>query len=524
MPRVKTKETKEAKERHTRTTKACELCHRQKTRCLKSGSSSSCFRCLALEKPCSLASEPISPSVPETHNQELEQISVGYSLASISADVREVLRVLKNPYLPEPSPYVAEDFKLNLTHKPFLTSSGSPLLYLASTRPPNASFPPTILSQLHLLPVITPQTDIISQGFLGIDEAVKLLDIFRDRYGRWISYPEELPTANLLEHFRAKCPLLLTVVCALSLRYGDPKLKELVYDQMLIVIKTDLEANLINMPRNLEFIQCLTILSIYSVSLSQESAGLRLDGWYLSHLGIDLFMQLNNFGLMDNLYDVNFGGDDFNELTAYRTYNTLVLIHMAYCLLTGKQSFYSLKTLQPRKFYDNPLSTNFDYRVIAEMEVYLFAYRYLHMDEDFETVQNDMKDWLSEWEELFTSSANEFVEIDYHFTEMLLMLWKKRFFLHDVKRDPEVLQSVNFHATQILSLAISIKDDSYFAFLSDQMHLIIVYSAKIMMGLDLHQSAQVSDLLDNLAHRYGRIATAENDMTMAYSETLSYRG
>ncbi|KAG7880967.1 hypothetical protein KL905_002167 [Ogataea polymorpha] len=515
---------KRTKERYTRTSKACDLCHRKKTRCLKSGSSVSCLRCLALNEPCSLApnaSETPPSTLSQPQTQDFAEMSLRTSLASISSDVKEVLRVLRESTLPEPSSAILDSYELNMSSRPITTIKTSPLAFVAHVQPETSLFPPAVLNQLNLLPSLeNMQTDIVSVRLLSYDQAAKLLDIFRDRYGRWISFPDTFSTPQLLTHIRKTCPLLLTVACALSLKYGDPNLKELVYHEMLLIIKRDLERSLVNMPKRLEFLQCLIILSIYSVSLSDESAELRLDGWYLSHIGIHLFLRLNSYGLFEYLYDPALVQFEFNELTSYRIINTLVLIHLAYSLLSGKQSSYSLGTLTPKKFYDHSLSTNFDYRIIAEVEVYLFAYRYLHLGESLEIVRSQMKGWLSEWEELFTSSANEFVEIDYHLAELLLIFGENDADLQKVRENAEAYDAAYFHSAEILKLAVSITDDSYFAFLSDQMHMIIVYNAMVVGTLQQPSDPAVDGLLQHLKNRYTRIATSENDMASKYSMML----
>ncbi|ODV86473.1 hypothetical protein CANARDRAFT_27675 [[Candida] arabinofermentans NRRL YB-2248] len=396
------------------------------------------------------------------------------------------------------------------------------------------SFPDPVLDQMNLLkPSIESQTDLISINLLSYDQAIKLLDIFRDRYGRWISFPDNYSTEKLLKRIRLKCPLLLTVACALSLKYSDPRLKEQVYDSMLEVLKTDLKHCLVDMPNNLEFLQCLIILSIYSVSLSSEKIGLRLNGWYLSSLGIHLCLDLNNFGIFDHLYDPNDVEFEFNELTTYRIFNTLILIHMAYTLLSGKITSISMNILKPKRFFELNLSTNFDYRIIAEIEIYIIAYRFLQLDESIETIKVDIKEWLSQWYYLFNKTANEFVEIDYHLAELMINLKVNRVdvFAQSLNfKDIQIFKVIDFHATKILKLISSIKDDSYFAFLSDQIHLIIVYDTTIVIKLlgyndkaKVKLQSEVEESLKfivRLIQRYKRISTSESGSLSRYSLTL----
>ncbi|GMG19506.1 unnamed protein product [[Candida] boidinii] len=274
------------------------------------------------------------------------------------------------------------------------------------------------------------QTDIITMGLLTYDQAIYLLQHFRDRYGRWVSFPDSYSTAKLMIRIRYKCPLFLTVACTLALKFSDPFLKDNIYKLLIKVIKHDLDSSLLDFPYcnfygrggGLEFLQSLIILSIYGLCLSQDD--LQIDSWYLSGIAIQLFTTLDSMGVLrvDGYENINNNSDfyitgessishsgeiksttskttindkntklksknkklkkdvtnEFNQLTIYRLWNHLCLVHMIYCILTGRSCINDeLRLNLARKTLELSNSTNFDGRMNAELSLHLITYTFL---------------------------------------------------------------------------------------------------------------------------------------------------
>lgn len=408
-----------------------------------------------------------------------------------------------------------------------------------------------------------PYEDILTSNILSLPDTIKLIDIFRDRYGRWLSFPSLISTKVLIKRIRLRCPLLLTASCFLSLKYGDPLLKAKVWDKLYTIISREIHWLTSTYSGSLEELQCLVILGAYSCELSDsvynnnldKSTLLLLDGWYLSGIGLTLFEKINGYGLLDQMYghetenlwkknkniierkigkfdttvrspnrinliseiirddpdeqnEYNDNGEDYDEyddddvddndefnlLTLHRLWNGLVLIQLAYCLLYGRKSWISLDRLKPREVADIASATNFDFRIISEIHIYLLGYKHILLNDDYEDTVNGVKTWFNKWNVTFGQPSNQFIEIDYHLVQSLIkikqikidinsiLIISKESILTIFDKIPNLL-GLKLHTVAIVNLITTVTDDSYFAFLSDQIHLTIFYSTNILISV-----------------------------------------
>ncbi|KAG0684066.1 hypothetical protein C6P42_004736 [Pichia californica] len=386
--------------------------------------------------------------------------------------------------------------------------------------------------------------DIISSNILTSNQAIQLLDIFRDRYGRWVSFPAMTSTEKLLKRIRNRCPLLLTVSCLLSLKYGDPLLKQKIWVKLCSIVRKEVHWLSSTYSGGLEELQCLVILSAYCIGLSDSGFQdlndnkdnndnndneplLLLDGWHLSGIGLTLFDKINGYGLLDQMYgneiellwesnklkienklgknllnnnniiinnnriinntdDEEYDDDDeFNMLTLHRIWNTLVLIQLSYCLLDGRKSWVGMDRLKPRDVSNLPNATNFDFRIVAEIHIYLIGFKYILLNENFEITIKSIKIWLEKWNSTFSQPSNQFVEIDYHFVEILIRIKQLKLDISSLNlitnENLKDILDIKMHSIAIINLINTVNDDSYFAFLSDQIHLTVFYATNILI-------------------------------------------
>ncbi|QPG76204.1 hypothetical protein FOA43_003590 [Brettanomyces nanus] len=504
--------------------------------------------------------------------------SVDSKLDVISKDVVTVLRLLHgrrqacedDTHLPSledlaSNSGVAEsNLMLNMTDRLVSSGENSPMCVLAKVpgllnldkeTALSNSLPNGIFRSLNMSRCISPQnslmTNVITIGLLDEKEALKLLTIFRDRYGRWISFPDTFSTEQILRQIERKCPLLLTVACCLSLKYSDPLLKDRCYLRLLETIKLDLQRGLVDPPLCLEFLQAVLVLSIYATNLSEtDAADLHIDSWDLSSFGISLFLKMNHLGLLNRLYDANEVEPEFNELTAYRTWNILVLVQLAYSLILGRRSNYSLDLLKPKEVSEFSMSTKFDYRIIAEVLIYIVNYHYSVLNGSLICFKKDIEDWFHRWNYMFGKSLNQFIEIDYHWTNAMVLLRIYRFridmpALTFICEDgttgtvhSDAFSQLRYHTVKVVELMSSIKDDSYFAFLSDQIHIIVFFSCIVLQSLlsfehhasetdhtitdplkEIGKSAPISLLIRHI-NRLKKVSTSQDDTFFKYSVML----
>ncbi|MDN6570519.1 MAG: hypothetical protein L0L22_05910 [Staphylococcus equorum] len=168
-------------------------------------------------------------------------------------------------------------------------------------------------------------------GLLTEAEAVDLMNKFRRNHGRWVLFPSNAPTYMLVERIRNKSPLLLTTCCCLSLRYlfkgANSSHHEVLnkkksnYRSLIKQLAEELNNSLLKytcFPKStlnngdIEFLQALVLLSIYSLSLSSMASSrlsldlsddsglceLNLDAWYLSSIGLTTFVSKATFGTL----------------------------------------------------------------------------------------------------------------------------------------------------------------------------------------------------------------------------------
>lgn len=474
------------------------------------------------------------------------------------------------------------------------------------------SLPLSILQQLYPLHTFRPQyQDVISTNIITTDQAVQLLDIFRDRYGRWLSFPTMTSTKRLLKRFRNRCPLLLTVSCLLSLKYGDPLLKQKIWNKLCSIVRKEVHWLSSSYSGSLEELQCLVILGAYCIGLSDSgfpqkktelnSSGeeteekvndsdplLLLDGWHLSGIGLTLFEKLNGYGILDQMYgdeievlwknnkrkieeklgkqvesplhdgdtpvdkihlneneeEDDDDDDEFNLLTLHRIWNFLVLIQLAYCLLGGRKSWVGIERLKPRQVSNIPSATNFDFRIVSEIHMYLIGYQYVMLNERYDETVKRIKIWLDKWNNTFGQPSNQFVEIDYHFVGILTKIKQLKldmssleFLQPSSENGLNDVMEIKRHAHSIINLIDTVNDDSYFAFLSDQIHLTVFYATNILIcilsasdkfGRNGSQSdvesvvpdKEIIKKIEKLIFRYRTVAATKSDTFYKYYSIL----
>ena len=171
-----------------------------------------------------------------------------------------------------------------------------------------------------------------------------LIGSFIKEYGKWIGFPH-LPT--LLSHLRLHSPLLLTAACLIASRHLPPSstLEPLV-SALFAESRRLLSLALLNVPRNVETLQAILILSVWSPLQKREnpkekplSGGRTLDSWLVSGYGLMLAMTVIRFNDLTKGVDFKgprtpVGGQTKENAEGIaqrlRVWNHLCLIHLQY--------------------------------------------------------------------------------------------------------------------------------------------------------------------------------------------------
>lgn len=618
----------------TRTLRACELCRKQKTRCFKvNDDSPSCLRCTFLNKPCSFGTG-YSSSVTGT------SLGVGDKLDLLQNSVNQVLAVLGGlgPELSlvgmaETPQMAANDKSLNPIDIENHTNFKSPSTSLAIApfniirhQIPEQFIPKAVenlfaVSNTELIPSI----NMVTLKILTIEECINLMNDFRRNYGRWISFPSNLPTEILVDRLMRKSPLLLTTCCVISLRFlfnslnpgdiGNITRKRSIFGLLTKQLIMELNQSLIKincfntMIGDIEFLQSIVIISIYSLSLTSiiysninelEGSNSKLkdlnidlhqinfDPWFLLGLGLNLFVSKLSLGklLLRNtnpspelttspftiLYDEELDSNEYQTLTIMRLYNHLVLVHLMSCIFSGRMCILDEIRLNYCNITLNlPSSTNFDGRMVSEISILLIAYNYIQvnlnlgkvslkeLNSNFKTTIHEIKAWYDQWEYLFQQPALQFVELCYNYCYLIIYYsfnFQKYLIMNnqmEVKNDIFDQNNIGFilsicddtsikklfeFSNTLVGFITMIHNDSYFAYLSDQLVFCFYFGGVFLINLlkwtiDNDRLAvlglvDVNEInsLDNIAlliSKFERISgDSSDDILMKYKVGLKY--
>ncbi|ODQ81984.1 hypothetical protein BABINDRAFT_160200 [Babjeviella inositovora NRRL Y-12698] len=165
--------------------------------------------------------------------------------------------------------------------------------------------------------------------------------------------------------------------------------------------------------------------------------------------------------------------------------------------------------------------------------------------------KEELRTWQERWKKLLEQPASQFVVLGYHYG-YLMVLYNWNFMkLSTAARtraskplattlahtDSTTLRLMLYHARKVVREILSVANDSYFAFLSDQIHFCTLFSAIMLINiLRLVGSARTGDIdlislssgelagylseISDLAKRFRRVATGESDVVMKYALTI----
>ncbi|CDO93111.1 unnamed protein product [Kluyveromyces dobzhanskii CBS 2104] len=294
--------------------------------------------------------------------------------------------------------------------------------------------------------------DIVTLNVITLEECYMLMQSFRNRYSDWCSFPKSISSEKLVDNIRSKnSSFLLTVTCTLALRYTDDyhDLKTRCYKNLLLKLRSDLEVSLCYIPQTKEFLQAIVILSLYASSFSSDF--LCVDAWYLSGLGsqhlitrgVAASLVNNNKNAVESLASTismldpvlqsdlsTFSNsvfeetDQFEQLSSARLWSHLCLCHLNNCIASGRMCTIDDRRLQMCKLtLELPHSTNFDGRMVAEIELARVIYKFIQSLEfidltngqPLDTLVGKLKCWLGDWRYLFSQPLTQFVEFNYHY-------------------------------------------------------------------------------------------------------------
>lgn len=452
-----------------------------------------------------------------------------------------------------------------------MQNAPAPFLDLFLTDPPAESF-----------------DDVISKGILSRPDVVALMDDFRSNYGRWVLFPIQVTSSDLVERVLKLSSLLLTSCCCVSLRFllGVEKAQSnSTFQALMLHLINDLNTCILRFASfpgeqrgDIEFLQAIVVLSIYLTSLSSAATSanklllvgtkqslVNFDSWYLSGVGLSTMISKSAFGKLlrsDPASDLNLksflteiGSADIDSdqtLTVFRIYNHLVLVHLVACVVSGRMCMVDeIRLNYCTSALSLPSATNFDGRMVSEIEILLIAYNFIQvnldcedqLDLNYEAVSHEVHSWHEQWLYLFEQPTLQFVELCYHFCNLQIIITYLNCKNSENSRlmdnleaviglaDDMLLAQILSHSVKLVNFAQRVVDDSYFACLSDQVHFFFFYgSCCLLVSLYLlkQRSTESSkkwekalDVVADIVHKYDRIASHNPyDILSKYKEGI----
>jgi hypothetical protein len=162
--------------------------------------------------------------------------------------------------------------------------------------------------------------DIILKGLLSEPDAVSLLALFQENYGRWVSFSPVSPIVRLLEDVR-KSPLLLAACCLIAVRHTSQELASRLAPKLFKEAKTLLSLAMLNVPQPIAFFQASLVLSLWSTTIGQIPLG--IDSWLLSGFALQ-------HSIASGFFTSTTGRSHLNkeELDHLCIWNHLCLVHL----------------------------------------------------------------------------------------------------------------------------------------------------------------------------------------------------
>lgn len=583
----------------TRALRACDMCRHQKTRCFPKPDGPGCLRCHVLNTTCSFIdsdkddfdasqNQKQFPKVPDEVNARLDRMEK--TMESMMEMMKELKDNNNNSSNGDRRPTsVASAGRLTRATTAFSPATAADFNYrnvIASFGTPAVQYVTSpfqiiagILPEKHIpLPVqrlMNPQMvlhdqDVISMDIVSEAMVLRFLQEFRQNCGRWVSFPMDLPADQLLVRIRQRCSLLLTVVCCVSLRYNPhmAEYKSKVYPLLLNKLQQELTASLLVVPQTIEFMQALTLLSIYGLSLSAKE--FVIDSWFISSVALQHFITKDALGLVmsaDGISPVT----EFDEVTTYRVWNHLCLAHLVNCVMTGRMCILDeIRLDQCRRSLDLSSATNFDGRMIAEISFQLIVYNFIETLQPLQTFEDELAQWLEEWGYLFEQPTTQFTEMGYHYGYLVVLyhshyrsLYLKKksqkptsggvdlnndkrgftslleltelsdsvfdpFALGLVSDDPQftvvsdVLEEVNLSTLykmaslgrKVIDGLLNVADDEYFRHLSDQLHFSGVFTGLLLCRM-------MSVIRDRQANKKPNSASDAKEASETHFQTVA---
>ncbi|KAF2270506.1 hypothetical protein CC78DRAFT_134379 [Lojkania enalia] len=488
-----------------RASQACTACRKQKTRCYETTVGRPCLRCERLGQECSHSFQSLSG---QNEGRETLMNNIG-SDSNRSADER--FEFLEGRCNNLESIIKSLACRLDDIQRKLPSQSTNPIgdshgQIVEPTQPElrakNADQPPPPLfvlrdatTQSGIRPTEGTATntqsrglsdDIIIKGLVNEQNALNLLALFQEHYGRWVSFSTLMPTPRLLDDVR-RSPLLLSACCLIAVRHSTQELAIQLAPRLFREVKTLLSTAMLAVPQPIEFFQASLVLSMWSTTIGQVP--LSIDSWLLSGFALQHSIASGIFSIVGEGLTLS-----KRELDRLCIWNHLCLVHLHYCVGTRRKAVLDRKDVDRcRLVVGSDYATNFELRMVSEVYLYWIIYESFNTTVDLPRTQAALHAWKDEWSFLLEQPRSQFVQMGFYFAKLLV--YDQSLKARSAAVRESLLSEMIRLSTGIMNLAMDTTDERT-RHLTDHIYHMISFAAVTLCRLLHNYEAQLSSSHD----------------------------
>ncbi|KAJ5772916.1 hypothetical protein N7457_007812 [Penicillium paradoxum] len=501
------------KGRIRRSMTACNTCRKLKTRCDVDPRGHACRRCLSLRLECELpeTTERFQDNASTWSDATAAIPSIEERLVSLERGMGEMIHLMRQMVNRSPSMPCSPTSqpRSNSIDGRGSTDSMSPSFYPLKPAQIIRDLQAECFGERDHLSEADILGDIVTQGIVDSKLSMKLIELFVECFGHWISI-------NHSSSIQRSNSLLFNTACLLASRYLPGLPQQTVRDISLHVQHAVAKMLWSPPPLTTDMLQALTLLCLYSTSIHKEGL---MDDWLLS--GISINHALISFNFLNTLPGDNLNPDDL--LAQLRLWNTLCVTQLHSALANGRTVNIQQQYIdQCPRILEYAGATQEDGRVVAEIQLYRIALTLQHSQHRLQFAESEYEEierWKMEWAHLLTNDDNSTLELNLWFCQLLLHRTATRLQPDADRLVPEICGNARLIITKFLQTRFSTAPA-----LIDHVYYIVGYAALTLCDYSIPDPLinQVRGFLlhlapggDNLPYR---IACIIGEVQRRYSE------
>ncbi|KAJ9221994.1 transcriptional regulator family: Fungal Specific TF [Paecilomyces variotii] len=464
------------KGRIRRSMTACNTCRKLKTRCDLEPRSHACRRCLSLRIDCEL------PETPERYQENA--LVWSEAAAVIPASIEERLSSLERSMgeLTNMMRQMIERFP-NPSNSPASRSTGwsqttelddsrseegvhlslyvpKPVHLIRELQSEFFGRKEDFASEAHLL------GDIVSKGLIDSKLAKRLIQLFVEHFGPWISVHD---VSDLPQNLRQNEPFLFSTACLLASRYVPGIPLPVIHAMYLQVRRLSASVLWSAPPLKYESLQALTLLCLWTATVQTE---VPMDSWLLS--GISINHAIIAFEFLDRIPAEPVVTDDM--LKKLRLWNALCLTQLHFAIGNARPFSLQQKYLDHcSRILEHPGARFDDGKMVAEIQLYTVTLTLQNNNQRMqrgEIEYDEIERWKADWVHLFTDESHSTLDLGLRFCQLLLYRTSLKLRPDRERLLPEIMKS----SRTILSRFLQIQPYIAVDFI-DHIFFVVVYAA-----------------------------------------------